>query len=95
MVEIFKVGVRSKDKNNQFLSEDDRIRLPIEVLNLKDDKGRTTVHHAVSVLCMPILKRLIKMDAELDLQDKNGNTPLHVAVQKPDCLGETNKLINE
>ena len=61
LVEIFKVGVRSRDN----IKDADSIRLPTEILTSRDNQGRTTVHHAVSVLCMPILKRLIKMDADL------------------------------
>ena len=92
LVEIAKLGLeRAQTRgytDGSLADSDSEIRLPSTLINRRDKSGRTAVHHAVSSLSMPILKRLIKMDARLDVQDKKGNTALHLAAHLPHSLGE-------
>ena len=91
LVEIAKLSIdRAKcavNINGSLGDNEEEVKLPNELLNRQDKQGRTVVHHAISSLSMPILSRLVKMGAYLDVQDKKGNTPMHLAAQYADSLG--------
>ena len=91
LVEIAKLSVERTQcaiyVNDSLGDNEAEVKLPNELLNRQDKQGRTLVHHAISSLSMPILSRLVKMGAYLDVQDKKGNTPMHLATQYPDSLG--------
>ena len=87
LVEIANLGFERAQTRGCTDSESE-IRLPSPLVNRCDKSGRTAVHHAVSLSSIPIVKRLIKMDVRLDVQDKNGNTALHLAAHLPYSLGD-------
>ncbi|GAB4393842.1 MAG: hypothetical protein Tsb005_13840 [Gammaproteobacteria bacterium] len=52
-------------------------------LNKIDSKGQAVIHMAVQANQVDLVKRLQKLGANVNLQDKQGQTPLMLAVQNP------------
>src|SRR6516165_12613602 len=56
--------------------------------NQADEDGRTGLHYAAMNGNLTIIAILIKASAKLDVKDKLGNTPLHLAAERnqPDVV---------
>jgi putative ABC transport system substrate-binding protein len=53
-----------------------------DYVNLKDDLGLTTLHHAAAKGALETAKKLLQMGADPNAQDDRGVTPLHLAALK-------------
>lgn len=62
----------------------------IELIFLPDVLTQTPLHLAVYLNQVPVVKALVANGACLELQDQDGNTPLHVACEHSrfDCANE-------
>ena len=58
------------------------------LLNIQNDLGQTPLHLAVLTKQYGITRKLLVHGATVDLRDKQGNTPLHVACRQGsmDCV---------
>ncbi|XP_066532612.1 NF-kappa-B inhibitor epsilon [Hoplias malabaricus] len=63
---------------------------PKEILNIQNNLYQTPLHLAVYLNQSTIVKDLVQNGVCLELQDQNGNTPLHVACEhgRLDCANE-------
>lgn len=55
-----------------------------EYINLQDDLGHTALHYAATFHYIPLLTLLLEYGANIDIEDKDGDTPLFNAVEKGD-----------
>lgn len=51
-------------------------------LNVKDENGKTALHHAVNYAVPKIVERLLSLGADVNAQDIMGETPLHYATAR-------------
>jgi len=65
--------------------EDEANEVLDELLCLRDRKGRTVVHHALHRCSVAVLKILVEMGIQLNEQDDDGNTAMHLAAKRTDA----------
>lgn len=56
----------------------------ISLLNIQNNLQQTVLHLAVVLKLPHIVRRLVAKGAKVDLRDRNGNTPLHIACKNAD-----------
>ncbi|KAJ8355467.1 hypothetical protein SKAU_G00182610 [Synaphobranchus kaupii] len=63
---------------------------PKDVLDIQNNLYQTALHLATYLNCPPVVRGLLQKQASLDLQDQEGNTPLHLACERgrTDCATE-------
>ena len=59
----------------------DAMEIPCSVLNQSNNDGLTSIHYAVLYHDLSLVKALILLRVSLTVQDREGNTPLHLAVK--------------
>ena len=69
----------------------------IEVTEVMLGKGRTCLHYAALHGSPSMIKCLLKLDCPADIQDRQGNLPLHVAayraLEEDLCVGEVEEVL--
>ncbi|XP_069034781.1 NF-kappa-B inhibitor epsilon isoform X2 [Lepisosteus oculatus] len=63
---------------------------PKDVLDIQNDLYQTPLHLATYLNLTSVVQALVHKQASLELQDQDGNTPLHVACEQGrlDCINE-------
>uniref|UniRef100_A0A6M2DPR1 Putative ipt domain of the transcription factor nfkappab n=1 Tax=Xenopsylla cheopis TaxID=163159 RepID=A0A6M2DPR1_XENCH len=64
-----------------------------ELLNIKNDFGKTILHAAIEKKHYTYIKPLLAAGIDPNITDDEGNSPLHVAVQE-NCLNAVTHLLN-
>ncbi|XP_048841910.1 NF-kappa-B inhibitor epsilon [Brienomyrus brachyistius] len=60
---------------------------PKEILDIQNNLYQTPLHLATYLNLPPVVRRLIQKEASLEVQDQDGNTPVHLACEhgRKDC----------
>lgn len=69
---------------------------PKDVLNIQNNLYQTPLHLATYLSLPSLVQSLVEKGASLELQDQEGNTPLHVACQQghTDCASEMTREVS-